>query len=141
MDFSIGELARRTQVKVPTIRYYEQIGLLPTPLRTEGQQRRYDKHSMARLAFIRHARELGFDIEAIRALLSLQDNPDQSCSVADRIASARLAEVEERIAGLCALRTELQRMLEECASGRVAECRVIEALADNSHRHGRLAEN
>ena len=100
MDFSIGELARRTQVKVPTIRYYEQIGLLAPPPRTEGQQRRYDKKSIARLVFIRHARELGFNIEAIRALLSLQDNPDQSCSVADRIASARLAEVEERIASL-----------------------------------------
>jgi DNA-binding transcriptional MerR regulator len=141
MDFSIGELARRTQVKVPTIRYYEQIGLLAPPPRTEGQQRRYDKKSIARLAFIRHARELGFNIEAIRALLSLQDNPDQSCSVADRIASVRLAEVEERIASLSALRTELQRMLEECACGRVAECRVIETLADNSHRHGRLPEN
>lgn len=141
MDFSIGELARRTQVKVPTIRYYEQIGLLAPPPRTEGQQRRYDKKSIARLAFIRHARELGFNIEAIRALLSLQDNPDQSCSVADRIASVRLAEVEERIASLSALRTELQRMLEECACGRVAECRVIETLANSSHRHGRLAEN
>jgi DNA-binding transcriptional MerR regulator len=140
MDFSIGELARRTQVKVPTIRYYEQIGLLAPPPRTEGQQRRYDKTSVARLAFIRHARELGFNIEAIRALLSLQDNPDQSCSVADRIASARLAEVEERIASLSALRTDLQRMLEECACGRVAECRVIEALANSSHGHGRLAE-
>lgn len=141
MDFSIGELARRTQVKVPTIRYYEQIGLLAPPPRTEGQQRRYDKKSIARLAFIRHARELGFNIEAIRALLSLQDNPDQSCSVADSIASARLTEVEERIASLSALRTELQRMLEECACGRVAECRVIETLANSSHRHGRLAEN
>ncbi|MER8830084.1 helix-turn-helix domain-containing protein [Mesorhizobium sp. M0938] len=140
MDFSIGELARRTEVKVPTIRYYEQIGLLPPPPRTEGQQRRYDKNAAARLGFIKHARELGFDIEAIRALLSLQDNPDQSCGVADRIAKARLAEVEERIASLNALRTELQRMVKECASGRVAECRVIETLADSSHGHGRLVE-
>lgn len=140
MDFSIGELARRTEVKVPTIRYYEQIGLLRPPPRTEGQQRRYDRNAMARLAFIKHARELGFDIEAIRALLSLQDNPDQSCSVADTIAKARLAEVDERIASLNALRAELQRMVEECACGRVAECRVIETLADSSHGHGRLAE-
>ncbi|WP_354487763.1 MerR family transcriptional regulator [Mesorhizobium robiniae] len=140
MDFSIGELARRTEVKVPTIRYYEQIGLLPPPPRTEGQQRRYDKNAAARLGFIKHARELGFDIEAIRALLSLQDNPDQSCGVADRIAKARLGEVEERIASLNALRTELQRMVKECASGRVAECRVIETLADSSHGHGRLVE-
>jgi DNA-binding transcriptional MerR regulator len=75
MDFSIGELSRRTAVKVPTIRYYEQIGLLPEPPRTEGQQRRYDKDAVARLAFIRHARELGFDLDAIRTLMSLQDNP------------------------------------------------------------------
>jgi DNA-binding transcriptional MerR regulator len=127
-------------VKVPTIRYYEQIGLLPPPPRTEGQQRRYDKNAAARLGFIKHARELGFNVEAIRALLSLQDNPDQSCGVADRIAKARLAEVEERIASLNALRAELQRMVEECASGRVAECRVIETLADSSHEHGRLVE-
>lgn len=140
MEFSIGELARCTHVKVPTIRYYEQIGLMPPPPRTEGQQRRYDRKSMARLAFIRHARELGFDIEAIRTLLSLQDNPDQSCSAADRIATARLAEVEERITSLNALRAELLRMLDECACGRVADCRVIETLADSSHQHGYLAQ-
>ena len=140
MDLSIGELAQRTGVKVPTIRYYEQIGLLPPPPRTEGQQRRYGKEATARLAFIRHARELGFEVEAIRTLLSLQDNPDQSCAAADTIAKARLAEVDKRIASLKALRGELQRMIEECACGRVAECRVIETLADRGHSHGRLAE-
>jgi DNA-binding transcriptional MerR regulator len=140
MDFPIGELSRRTQVKVPTIRYYERIGLLPPPPRTEGQQRRYDKSALARLAFIRHARELGFDLDAIRTLLSLQDSPDQPCAAADRIAKDRLVEVESRIAALDALRTELRRMIDECASGRVAECRVIETLADDSHSHGRLAE-
>ncbi|KXF77446.1 MerR family transcriptional regulator [Paramesorhizobium deserti] len=140
MDFSIGELSRRTGVKVPTIRYYEQIGLLPSPPRTEGQQRRYGKDAVSRLAFIRHARELGFELDAIRALLSLQDNPDQSCAAADTIAKDRLVEVERRIAALTALRTELRRMIDECACGRVAECRVIETLADTSHSHGRLAE-
>lgn len=138
MDYSIGELAKRTGVKVPTIRYYEQIRLLPPPVRTEGQQRRYDKQGMSRLAFIKHARELGFDVEAIRTLLSLQDNPNKSCSAADRIASARLADVESRINSLNSLRQELQRMLAECASGRVAECRVIETLSDESHQHARL---
>ena len=139
MDFSFGELARRTQVKVPTIRYYEQIGLLPTPLRTEGQQRRYDKRSISRLAFIGVRVNSVLTLRQSRAS-SLQDDPDHSCSVAD--GSAQRVLLKSRNALLaCALRTELQRMLEECASGRVAECRVIEALADNSHRHGRLAEN
>lgn len=129
MNFSIGQLSQRTGVKVPTIRYYEQIGLLLPPPRTEGQQRRYDKEAIARLSFVRHSRELGFEVEAIRTLLSLQDNPDQSCAAADSIAKARLAEVEKRLASLAALRAELQRMINECACGRVGECRVIETLA------------
>jgi DNA-binding transcriptional MerR regulator len=140
MDLSIGELSRCTEVKVPTIRYYEQIGLLPPPPRTQGLQRRYDNQAVARLIFIRHARELGFDLDAIRALLSLQDNPHQSCAEADEIARARLAGVEKRIVALKRLRAELLRMIEECACGQVAECRVIEMLADGGHEHGRLAE-
>jgi DNA-binding transcriptional MerR regulator len=138
MDLSIGELSRRAAVKVPTIRYYEQIGLMPETGRTEGKQRRYGRMAVARLAFIRHARELGFEVDAIRTLLSLQDDPDQSCARADEIAKARLVEVENRIASLKALRKELQKMVEECACGRVGECRVIETLADRTHAHGKL---
>ena len=129
----IGEAARRSGVKVPTIRYYEQIGLLPAPLRSEGNRRKYDGGDLRRLTFIRHARELGFEIEAIRTLLTLQDQPGQSCAAADVIARARLAEVQNRIASLTALQAELERMVESCAHGNVDQCRVIEALAD----HGR----
>jgi len=138
MVLSIGELSRRAAVKVPTIRYYEQIGLMPETGRTEGKQRRYGRMAVARLAFIRHARELGFEVDAIRTLLSLQDDPDQSCARADEIAKARLVEVEKRIASLKALRKELRRMVEECACGRIGECRVIETLADRTHAHGKL---
>ncbi|EJW11065.1 Transcriptional regulator, MerR family [Rhodovulum sp. PH10] len=134
----IGEAAGRSGVKVPTIRYYEQIGLLPAPARTEGNRRLYGGADLRRLAFIRHARELGFDVDAIRTLLSLQDRPEQSCAAADTIARARLAEVRERIGRLRALEDELTRMIDECACGRVAECRVIETLTE-SHRHGSLA--
>src|SRR3954464_9116108 len=135
----IGEAARQSGVKVPTIRYYEEIGLLPAPSRTEANRRLYGVADLRRLAFIRHARELGFEVEAIRTLLSLQDNPNQSCAAADAIARARLAEVKRRIASLTVLKAELARMIEECACGRVAECRVIETLADQTHDHGRLA--
>ena len=135
----IGEAARQSGVKAPTIRYYEQIGLLPSPPRSEGNRRHYEAADLRRLAFIRHARELGFEVDAIRALLFLQDNPDQSCAAADEIARARLAEVERRIASLTALRAELARMVSECRRGKAAECRVIETLADRSHAHGRLA--
>lgn len=137
-DVAIGEAARQSGVKVPTIRYYEQIGLLPAPPRSEGNRRLYGTADLRRLAFIRHARELGFEVEAIRTLLELQDNPDQSCATADAIAKARLIEVEQRIASLTALRSELERMVTECACGHVADCRVIEILADQTHGHGKL---
>lgn len=140
MDFSIGELARRTGVKVPTIRYYEQIGLLPSPPRTEGQQRRYDANHAARLNFVRHARELGFEIDAIRELLAMNAKPDQSCAEVDEMARRHIAEIDRRITHLTTLRAELQRTVDECGRGRVCECRVIETLADGSHDHGRVTE-
>lgn len=128
----IGEAARRSGVKVPTIRYYEQIGLLPAPVRSEGNRRHYEASDLRRLAFIRHSRELGFDIEAIRTLLTLQDNPSQPCATADTIAQARLADVVQRIRSLTALKAELELMVEGCRHGKVGECRVIEVLADHS---------
>jgi DNA-binding transcriptional MerR regulator len=129
---SIGQASRSCGVKVPTIRYYEQIGLLPAPPRTEGNRRAFDPSDLRRLAFIRHARELGFEIDAIRTLLTLQDNPHQPCGTADDIARARLAEVERRIDSLNALKAELGVMIESCSHGKVADCRVIEVLADHS---------
>lgn len=130
---TIGTVSERSGVKVPTIRYYEQIGLLPAPLRSEGNRRTYDEADVRRLAFIRHARELGFEVDAIRTLLALQDDPSQPCATADRIAKARLADVEQRLESLMALKSELVAMVEGCSHGHVGTCRVIEVLADHSH--------
>lgn len=126
--FSIGEAANATGVKIPTIRYYEEIGLLPRPDRTEGNRRVYAPEEIRRLIFIRHARGLGFEIDPIRTLLQLQDKPEQSCAGADDIARIRLADVEQRITALSKLREELQRMIEDCEKGEVACCKVIETL-------------
>ncbi|TBW35353.1 MerR family transcriptional regulator [Siculibacillus lacustris] len=131
----IGEAARVSGVKVPTIRYYEEVGLLPEPPRTAGNRRFYDEARLRRLTFIRHARELGFEVGAIRTLLDLQDNPGQSCSPADSIARQRLLDVVARIDRLKALQTELERMIAGCSHGTIATCRVIEVLTD----HGRCA--
>jgi DNA-binding transcriptional MerR regulator len=131
-DISIGELARRTSVKVPTIRYYEQAGLLPVPARTEGQQRCYGEAAIARLNFIRHARELGFETAAVRELLALSEQPDRPCAGVDGIARRHVEGIDRRIAQLVALRHELQRSLDVCGHGRVGECRVIEALAEHA---------
>jgi len=134
----IGALSDATGVKVPTIRFYEQIGLLPAPLRTESNRRSYGQPHLQRLRFIRHARDLGFSVEDIRELLAMTAQPQASCDGADSIARRHLGEVERRIAQLQSLRRELQRMIGECSHGRIADCRVIESLADHGqclHEH------
>ena len=133
-DLTIGQLAAQTGCKVQTIRYYEQVDLMPKAARTAGNQRRYGRLHLDRLAFIRHSRELGFPLDAIRELLSLTDNPERSCEAADRIARRQLEQVKTRILRLEALKAELERMIVQCRGGRIANCRIIEALA--SHASG-----
>ncbi|NNM73928.1 helix-turn-helix domain-containing protein [Enterovirga sp. DB1703] len=128
---TIGELSRQAGVKVPTIRYYEEIGLLPPPDRSGSNRRCYGGDTVRRLRFVRHARELGFDIPSIRELLSLETEPQASCHVADSIALRHLAAVGRRIDQLIALQAELRRMVSECGHGRVAECRVIEIVGNH----------
>lgn len=135
-SLTIGAAAKASGVKVPTIRYYEEIGLLPAPPRTVSNRRLYGAGDLERLAFIRHARELGFDLDAIRALLDLQGAPQQSCAEVDAITSRHLIEVDRRLAGLAALKAELERMLKQCRRGRIRDCRIIEVLKDHAQcRH------
>lgn len=130
-DMVIGELARQAGVKPGTIRYYEGVGLMPQPPRTEGNRRTYRASDVQRLKFIRHARELGFDLDAIRQLLALAGSPQQPCEEADAIARMHLVDVEDRIARLVALRNELRAMVQQGSHGSIADCRVIEVLADH----------
>lgn len=131
--YAIGDLARQTGTKVETIRWYERDGTMPPPARTEGGRRAYTREHLDRLAFIRHARELGFRLDDVRALLRLSDDPDRPCAEADLIARQHLGAVRSRIARLQALEAELARMVDACGHDRVAECRVIQVLADLSH--------
>ncbi|MEQ1494773.1 MAG: MerR family DNA-binding protein [Novosphingobium sp.] len=94
--------------------------------------RSYGETHRARLAFVRHSRELGFTIEQIRSLLDLSDHPERDCAEADRIASHHLVQVEAKIAQLETLRDELARILGRCRGGIAADCRVIEALGNPS---------
>ena len=128
---SIGQVARQTGVKVPTIRYYEQLTLLGVPVRTEGNQRRYTAAQADRLAFIRHARDLGLSIDDIRDLVRLSDHPERPCADADRIAGAHLAAVRDRIAKLRRLEAELARIVDGCHADTVRDCYVIQSLADH----------
>ncbi|OWU86482.1 MerR family transcriptional regulator [Oceanicola sp. 22II-s10i] len=130
--YSIGELSRRTEVKVPTIRYYEDIGLMPPAERSSGNQRRYDRAGLERLSFIRHARDLGFSIEAISSLIVLEETPDRSCLDATRIAERHLAEIRDKIRRLTALEAELQRITGACEGDSAAQdCDILAALADH----------
>lgn len=133
--YSIGDLARATGVKPTTIRWYEQEGWLPPPARTEGGHRAYTAAHLRRLGFIRHARELGFESEAIRGLLDLADDPQADCGRAHALATRQIAEIDARLRRLSALRAELERMATGCAGGVVGDCRIIETLADFTHRH------
>lgn len=119
-------------VKVPTIHYDEQIGLLPEAGRSAGNQCRYGRETLDRLAFIRQAREVGFPLEAIRDLLSLSDRPDRPCVAMDDIARAQLKAVQARIGRLKALEAELHRMIDQCACGTIKDCRVIETPGDHA---------
>jgi DNA-binding transcriptional MerR regulator len=136
---SIGALAERTGVKVETIRYYEQVGLLPPPERSEGNQRRYGRRHVERLAFIKHGRDLGFAVDAIRALLKLSDNPTMACDDAHAIAIDHLDEVRHKIARLRSLEKELERIATTCSGGvAVSDCAIVEALADHGQcRHAK----
>jgi Cu(I)-responsive transcriptional regulator len=128
---NIGELGRAADTKAETIRYYERIGLLPQPPRTAGNYRDYSGAHVSRLVFTRRARDLGFSIEQIRALLDLADQKERSCETVDAIANEHLAEVKRKLADLSALRKELESMIGQCHHGTVAECRILEALAPN----------
>lgn len=126
----IGDLARLTGTKINTIRFYEDIGLLPRAIRTESGRRTYASADVRRLSFVRQGRALGFSTSEIRSLLSLADEPDRDCSEAAVIARRHVAGIDGRIARLKTLREALADVAATCDGGRAADCRVIEAISD-----------
>ena len=131
-QMTIGQLSKAGGVKVTTIRYYESIGLMGEPERSESGQRLYTDDAVHRLSFIRHARDLGFPMDAVRELMKLQTEPGSDCSAVDAIAREHLNDVRKRLGQLEALEGELKRMISNCEGGEVGECRVMAALNDHS---------
>ena len=127
--YSIGDLSRRTGVKVPTIRFYEGRGLLSAPARTTGNQRRYDEDGLRRLSFIARARALGFTMEAIEQLLALDRTPDRQRAEVRDVAVGHLAEVRSRIRKLKGLERELVHLTDLCDGRGTGPCLILEALA------------
>jgi MerR family transcriptional regulator, copper efflux regulator len=130
---SIGLVARRTGATVPTVRYYEDIGLLPPAARTEAGQRNYDEATIRRLVFIRRCRDFGFSIEQVRELIGLVDEPDRPCAEVRDIAAAHLAQVRQKLEELKALEASLNAFVSNCdtacAGGLVFDCTILEDLA------------
>lgn len=131
---SIGELAKKSGVKVVTIRYYEQIGLLATPARTEGNYRTYNREHASRLGFIRRCRDLGFPLNQVRDLLRLASEDAPSCEEVCILAAGHLQSIEQKVADLKRLAAELRRMSASCSGSLpMSECRIIEALTQDLH--------
>jgi Cu(I)-responsive transcriptional regulator len=125
----IGELANATGMKVVTIRYYEQIGIIPIPARSKGNYRIYGQEHLQRLQFARQCRKLGFTLEDIRELLHLSSQAERRCAGVDRITAKHIKDIEQRIVDLRKLALELRGIQNRCSGkGRIANCRILEAL-------------
>lgn len=127
--YSIGQLSKLTHCKIPTIRYYEEIELLSPAYRSEGNQRRYTKIHLSRLRFIRHSRDLGFNLQEIRQLIHLQTCAEHSPHEAHAIAQQHLSEVQKKIRQLQSLAAELTTVVNSCQQGDAVRCQVMEALS------------
>ena len=126
---AIGELSRRTGCNIETVRYYERIDLLPKPSR-HGTYRRYEAQDVERLAFVRRARELGFSLAEIRALMTLaKGGQEDACGEIRVIAATHLANVRTRIADLRAMERALAQAISGCDAGEMTGCSVVGALS------------
>lgn len=131
-EMTIGQLAASTQCTIPTIRYYEDIGLLPKANRRMNTHRVYGETDLQRLTFIRHCRDFGFPIKQIRELVALVRSPERDCTAARDVAKVRLIEVGRKLKELYELERSLKRFVEECsaqcAGGPARECIILEDL-------------
>ncbi len=124
----IGDLAERTGVNIETIRYYERVGLVPHPPRTDGRRRTYDERYVRRLDFIRRGRELGFSLAEIRTLLELADRGAVACAETKDMTVRHLTDVRGKIRSLKKLERALKTMADACQPGAQRSCPVLEAL-------------
>jgi MerR family mercuric resistance operon transcriptional regulator len=130
VEIHIGELSRQTGCNVETIRYYERVGLLPRPPRSAARYRIYDTADVRRLAFVRRARELGFTLDEVRALLALSvSNGGDTCAEVRQLAACHLAEVRAKIADLRALERVLSDAVRRCDAGELPGCPLIDTLS------------
>lgn len=133
MQMRIGELAKLTGCQSETVRFYEQKGLLPPPLRSQANYRMYDASHAERLHFIRRCRSLGMSLNEVETLLGYQDQPERSCSGVDALVDHQLSEIDRQILELTRLRTELSSLRARCDSTRPAgQCAILRELTEHA---------
>ena len=127
-NFLIGEISRRTGIKIETIRYYERIEIVPRPKRSNGGHRLYNESQLNRLAFIKRSRELGFTLKEVRTLLALIDSGKMTCSEVHALTIEHLSEVKRKIADLKKLERALNDLAAQCSFGDLSNCPIVESL-------------
>ena len=132
LDLSSGALARQAGVNVETIRYYENIELMPEPIRADNGYRVYGETGLKRLSFIRRCRELGFSLDEVRGLLGLVDGGDYTCAEVRDLSVVRLGDVRQKIRDLRKMERTLKQMVSQCDGGLVPECPIVDRLYANS---------
>jgi len=125
-----GVLAGQSGVNAETIRYYEKIGLMPEPGRSEGGHRLYEDIHLQRLCFIRRCREMGFTLEEVRELLSLVDREQVSCEHVQQIAEEHVSNIRQKIKDLQRMQGTLRDLSKQCSGEDVPDCPIIEALLE-----------
>ncbi len=133
MPIQIGELAKRTECPVETIRYYEKEGLLPEPARSSSNYRLYGDDHIERLRFIRHCRTLDMALDEVRILLKHRDTPDTDCGDVNALLDEHIHAVEVRVEELMQLKQHLTVLRQKCATAApTASCGILRALSDHS---------
>jgi len=134
---TIGQLAKKAGVNVGTIRYYERRGLIPEPPRSSSGYRQYSQEAIARIRFIKRAKELGFSLREISELLSLRVEPDTTCGDVRRRAEAKLIDIERKIEALGRMKRALMELIASCQGrGPISECPILEALNAEEEEEG-----
>lgn len=129
----IGQLAREAGVPIDTVRYYERNGLLPLPARRASGYRDYRPEDVARLRFVRRAKVLGFTLNEIRELLALSDHRDDDMATLKAAATAKLADIDHKLAELARIRAGLQTLVAACPGhGALNQCPILNALAEDN---------
>ncbi len=129
MPLTIGQVAKRSGIGIETVRFYERKGLVEEPPRTDSGYRQYPEDVVARIRFIRRAKELGFKLSEISELLSLRVDPDTTCADVRKQTEFKIADVEDKIRVLQGIKTALKKLAASCVgTGPTSECPILEAL-------------